>query len=558
LLLSRLGALRKDEQAALQRGAVFGRNFWTGGIEALGASAGTAMLTSLQPRGFLDLQLESSFAGQQEWSFHHNLLRDVTYETVLLRERAALHQKAAEWLEGQARAAGRLDEFAGLLGEHCEQAGALSDAAVWLARAGHRAMAQGAPREARGYFDRALRLLPPVAREARWQALLGREAALDRLGDRAAQEADLQALLALAEEMDDDSRRAEAFARQGLWCGARGDFRAGLAAAEQALAAARRAGQRALEAMVLARIVGAHSRLGELDAARALVDEALDLARAAGDDAALAAALRRISAYYYETGDQARAVELGNEAEASAWRAGDRAQVATILGNRGYAHAQLGLAKRARTALEEALRLHEALGDRRGRAYVLQNLGWAHLRAGDGRNARRLEEEALRELTAMSDVFGQAACLLYLGHIAEQARDAAGAARRFSEAHEAFGRAGARAPALDCMAGLARCALAQGQLEAARQAAAEVWQQLADRGPAGMDLPGLAYLICGEVFEALGEPGPAGEVLTAGYREIMARAEKISDPERRQSYLENVPEHRALVAQWERSQAGRG
>jgi class 3 adenylate cyclase/tetratricopeptide (TPR) repeat protein len=558
LLLSRLSALSKEEQAALQRGAVFGRNFWTGGIEALGASAGTAMLTSLQPRGFLDPQMESSLAGQQEWSFHHNLLRDVTYETVLKRERAALHQKAAEWLEGQARAAGRLDEFAGLLGEHCEQAGALSAAAGWLARAGERAMAQGAPREARAYFERALGLLPPVAQEARWRALLGREAALDRLGDRAAQQADVQALLALAENLDDDARRAEAFYRQAIWCGSMGDYRAQLAAAEQALAAARRSGQPALEGLALARMIGAYSRQGELDAAWARVDEALDRVRAAGDDAALAAVLRTIAIHYYESGDVARAVQLNTEAAASARRAGDRAQDAVLLGNLGYGLAALGLAKRALPALDQALRLHESIGNRRGRAYVLQNLGWAHARAGDGRSARRLEEEALRELTAVGDTFGRAACLQYLGYIAEQAGDAAGAARRFSEAHEEFSRAGARANALDCTAGLARCALAQGEPEAARQAAAEVWQHLVNHGPAGMELPGLAYLTCAEVFEALDEPVPAREALAAGYREVMARAEKISDPEWRQSFLENVPEHRALVAQWERGQAGPG
>jgi hypothetical protein len=169
-----------------------------------------------------------------------------------------------------------------------------------------------------------------------------------------------------------------------------------------------------------------------------------------------------------------------------------------------------------------------------------------------------LEEEALRELTAVGDTFGRAACLQYLGYIAEQAGDAAGAARRFSEAHEEFSRAGARANALDCTAGLARCALAQGELEAARQAAAEVWQHLADHSSAGLELPGLAYLTCVEVFEALGELETSRAALAAGYRDVMARAEKISDPEWRQSFLENVPEHRALVAQWERSQAGPG
>jgi hypothetical protein len=44
--------------------------------------------------------------------------------------------------------------------------------------------------------------------------------------------------------------------------------------------------------------------------------------------------------------------------------------------------------------------------------------------------------------------------------------------------------------------------------------------------------------------------------LEAGYRDLMARADKFTDPEWRQSFLDNIPEHRALVAQWERSEAG--
>jgi len=558
LLLTRLGTLSRSEQAALQCGAVFGRNFWTGGIEALGVRSGGAVLTALQARGFVDPQPESSLAGERQWSFHHNLLRDVTYETVLKRERAALHQKAAEWLEGQARAAGRLDEFAGLLGEHCERAGALSAAAEWLARAGERALAQGAPREARVYFDRTLALLPPVVQEARWQALLGREAALDRLGAREAQQADIQALLALAESLDDDTLYAETFIRQGNYSSAVGDYRAAMAAAKQGLAAARRAGQPAREASALGRMIVAHTRLGELDAAQALLGEALDRARAAGDDSVLAQTLLQIGSYYTETGDLERGAQLGTEAAALARRAGDRAREAKAMGNLGFNYAQLGLTKRARPALEQALRLHESIGERWYRAYDLMNLGWTYWRAGDGRAARPLEEEALRELIAVGDVNARGSCLEYLGNIAEQAGDAVGAARRFGEALVDFTRAGSRAYGVDCTAGLARCALAQGQLETARGSAAEVWQHLSEHSSAGLELPALAYLTCAEVFETLGELETWRAALAAGYHDLMARAEKISDPEWRQTFLGNIPEHRALVAQWERSQAAPG
>ena len=116
LLLTRLSSLSQPERAVLQRGAIFGRRFWSGGVKALGATGGEETLRHLKPRGFVEEQPESTFRDDTEWSFHHNLLQEVTYESVLKRERAGLHKVAAQWLENQARQARRLDEFAGLLG----------------------------------------------------------------------------------------------------------------------------------------------------------------------------------------------------------------------------------------------------------------------------------------------------------------------------------------------------------------------------------------------------------------------------------------------------------
>ena len=251
MLLTRLSSLSHTERAALQRGAIFGRRFWTGGVEALGVAGGAEMLGHLQPRGFVEAQPESAFQDDTEWSFHHNLLQEVTYESVLKRERSTLHKVAATWLEQQARQAGRLDEFAGLLGDHCERAGELSAAADWYLRAGRGAMGQGAPREAVGFYTQALELLPPVDRERRWQALLGREEALAVLGDAEPCNADITALLELARSFDDDNYLAEAYLRQAYFGMRAGDTNLIDQASREALAAARRCGNEAIEIKAL-------------------------------------------------------------------------------------------------------------------------------------------------------------------------------------------------------------------------------------------------------------------------------------------------------------------
>lgn len=65
-------------------------------------------------------------------------------------------------------------------------------------------------------------------------------------------------------------------------------------------------------------------------------------------------------------------------------------------------------------------------------------------------------------------------------------------------------------------------------------------------------LPPEAHLACAEVFGAVGNLITVQTVLKGGYRELIARAYKISDPEWRKSFLENVAEHRQLPQLWQR------
>ena len=113
-------------------------------------------------------------------------------------------------------------------------------------------MGQGAPREAKGFYTQALELLPPVDRERRWQALLGREEALAVLGDAEPWKADITALLELARSFDDDNYLAEAYLRQAIFGMRTGDEPISDQASREALAAARRCGNEAIEAKALA------------------------------------------------------------------------------------------------------------------------------------------------------------------------------------------------------------------------------------------------------------------------------------------------------------------
>ena len=101
------------------------------------------------------------------------------------------------------------------------------------------------------------------------------------------------------------------------------------------------------------------------------------------------------------------------------------------------------------------------------------------------------------------------------------------------------------------MAGLADAALAQGDLSRAQAHAAEILTHL----QAGLALPSWGRpfwirLTCYRVLKAAGDPC-AGDILHQTYDLLMEYADGIGDETMRNSFLENVPWHREIVAEWE-------
>jgi hypothetical protein len=197
------------------------------------------------------------------------------------------------------------------------------------------------------------------------------------------------------------------------------------------------------------------------------------------------------------------------------------------------------------------------LGARQLHAYGLTNLGYIHFLSENTRSAHCLTEQALDEMTTAGDVFGRAITLHQLGEVLESIGDIAGAGRRLAEAKEIFASLGMIPRAHEMSAGLARCALAQAQLEEARRLALEVWDYLKEHGRTGMECPCHVYQSCADVLDALADKETARAVVEAGYRELTAQADKIGDPAWRESFLENGPFNRALVEMYERVMGSR-
>jgi ABC-type oligopeptide transport system substrate-binding subunit/class 3 adenylate cyclase len=165
VIQARLDSLPGEERAILQRASVVGRLFWdmalaelaTDETETFDKDELASLLDAVRERELIFRREYSTFAKTEEYVFKHALLRDVTYETVLLKLRKIYHRQVAAWLEDAAGE--RLGEYLGLIAGHYELAGDLIKASGYLLQAGDRARLAYAHQEAIEYYQRALAFL---------------------------------------------------------------------------------------------------------------------------------------------------------------------------------------------------------------------------------------------------------------------------------------------------------------------------------------------------------------------------------------------------------------
>jgi len=172
VLQARLDGLPTEERVVLQEASVVGRQFWdrvvayvhAGGKPEAFTGLLQERLSSLRGRELIFRRESSAFADAREYLFKHDLLREVTYESVLKKVRRIHHALVADWLIANAGA--RSSEYAGLIGEHLVLGERGQEAVAYLLRAGDTALEANACKEAEGCFRRALDLKPSEAQQA--------------------------------------------------------------------------------------------------------------------------------------------------------------------------------------------------------------------------------------------------------------------------------------------------------------------------------------------------------------------------------------------------------
>ena len=102
VIANRIDLLDNAERTVLNAAAVLGDRLWPGAIAdmlALDAVGVAGVLRRLQRRDLLLAGTVSTVAGEAELAFQHQLVRDVAYRRLPRATRAALHRRAAAWVQ---------------------------------------------------------------------------------------------------------------------------------------------------------------------------------------------------------------------------------------------------------------------------------------------------------------------------------------------------------------------------------------------------------------------------------------------------------------------------
>jgi class 3 adenylate cyclase/tetratricopeptide (TPR) repeat protein len=439
VLQARLDRLTPEEKTALQRASVIGRVFWDDAVEHLGAGVTAPVrrvttgepfsrrhvpadevdvgrvLESLRGKELVYRREAAAFAGTREYTFKHALLRDVTYESVLKRERREYHRRAADWLTRHS--GGRVGEYAGLIAEHFERAQAREDAAEWYGRAGRQARETYAPETAIRYYRKALGFLDPGAAarpedelalnalRMEWYEGLGEVLRVQARYSEAVEA--YQEMRAAAEALQSAPAQARAWNEIALVQSSQGDNRACFESTQRAEVLARGAGASGPAAGVeLARALNLQSqvcsRLGDARAAMMLADRALALVDKLGDEGrrVRAECLKSLGMAYHMLGRFEQAEEFKSLSLGLYRELGDRRYVGNLLNSLGETARLRGDYPTAFARYSEALQIAREIGNRIGEILYLSNLGAARVGLGEYGEAESDLRQSLELATA--------------------------------------------------------------------------------------------------------------------------------------------------------------
>ena len=490
---ARIATLTQDERDVLERAATVGSVFWLGGLVALSRLAGPVpafwrgvdepdiarirgTLLELRERDYIIALPDSTFTGDEEYAFKHNLEREKLVKLTPPAIARGWHATLADWLSHKDNVRSH-EEYVAMLARHREKAGRTTQAAATWLDAADVARSRYANTRAAEYYAKALELADKGAEvdaEARMQAAHHHGEVLQALG-----------------------RTEEA-----------------MVAFRDMLAHAYRLDLRAKGGAAHSRIGRLHRELGELDEAKQRLDAALDLFEASADERGIASTVDDLGKLAWLRGDYDEALEQTQRALTMRRALGDTRSIALSLNNLGMVYQDSGHLKLALDAFEQALRIRREIGDLIGVSVSLNNLGTVAQDQRDDARALALFQEAYDVAKETGDRNRLALILTNLGETYTRLGDTDRAVRFLKQAEHTADELGDRTGLAEAARGLAKAYLGQREYTKARECAARAVDIFRAMG---------SKVQLGVVLRALGEVSLAGSAGGEGLKAALAQ-----------------------------------
>jgi predicted ATPase/class 3 adenylate cyclase len=390
-----------------------------------------------------------------------------------------------------------------------------------------------------------------LAGEARCLAYLGLIAR--RQGNYEQAKAWYQQALALFEPKPAITEREtwafiQAFNGLGTVYRQQGDFDQAQRCHEHALALSRQSGNRSGEAQAYNDLGVAASYQRRLTEALTYHQQALEIWEAIGDRVGEGMGWHNLAQVTQDLGDYGQAQQYLTEARNILQATSHRWEEVNVWNDLGILYQELGDLFQAEICLQEGLALTQEIGDEAGQAYILANLGLVARDKGELETAEKILTNGLALAQLQHDQYLVSIYLNYLSAISLQKGELFQAIAQAEQSLKLRQELKIAFTTADNLAVLAAAHLAADNLAQALNFIGQAQAILTECSGKGPEFPQQDYFIAYQVLNAAGQTGPAHSALQAAYNLVMAKADKITDANLRQSFLERVAVNRAILA----------
>ena len=513
IIMARLDQLLEEARRTLQLASVIGRTFRH---QVLGWLASAAALTpqldvSLAALQRAELVRERRRLPELEYGFKHVMIRDVAYESLLVRDRQTYHHLVAQHLEetyiGQKR-----EEVYELLAHHYSLSDNQEKALAYLIKAGDKARAAYANPEAIAFYRQAASLAEELDRpEEQTIADEGSGDVLFHTGEYDEALACYERALCCCTKV---TQEADLHRRIGMVRERRGEYEAALVVCARGIELLSAGDAQAVDPtlppqLIMARLLITRSRIREQQgqSEAVLTDGTASLAILNGTTHYREIAqTHNVLGLSYRSSQPPKAIEHLEKGLAILERIGDEHEAARIYNNLAILYYQTDLGRSA-TYFGRALDIMRRLGNAWGEAIAYMNLGIVQFARGEYDQAIDYYQHSLRIEERLGRKMGIASCHVNLGEAYRAQGDPAQAILHLEESLAITQEIGAHETKAECQLQLAECYLENNAPERALAACQEVLQYAQETGDRKRE--GVIRRVMGKVYHQQGELTPA-------------------------------------------------